>query len=75
MKHDLKNRVKGSMRTLLGTAVVALAIAGCIYLSYSWQMVSYKIYTACNPASGIGQIEWFFGVRPTPNSCWPQISN
>lgn len=70
MKHDLKNRVKGSIQTLLGAAVVALAVAGWIYLSYSWQMVSYNAYTACNPNSGINRIEWYFGVRPASGECW-----
>ena len=56
---------------IVGGAVALTIFAGLAYLSFSSQMAGYNGYIACNPGSAITRIEWFFGVRPTQNSCWP----
>ena len=69
-KADLKNRAKRVVSTALAVIITVPIMAAVIYLAYSYQMSGYYEYTACNPGSHIGRIEWLFGVRPAPSDCW-----
>jgi hypothetical protein len=50
---------------------VLVMFAGVLYLNFMSNLADYNEYVACNSGTGITRIEWFLGVRPTENDCWP----
>lgn len=56
--------MKYSIGDSLAGGFASMVIVTEAYLSFSFQMVSYNDYVACNPATGISRLEWLFGARP-----------
>lgn len=67
MMRRVKHWISGAVVvTFAGTMFVVV-----LYVSFMSNVAGYNDYVACNPGTGITRIEWFLGVRPTENDCWP----
>jgi hypothetical protein len=67
MMRRIKNWIAGAVVITFALMIVVVVL----YVSFMSNMAGYKDYVACNSGTGITRIEWFLGVRPTENDCWP----
>jgi hypothetical protein len=67
----MMRRIKNWVASAVVVTVVVMTLVGVLYLNFMSNMAGYKDYVACNAGTGITRVEWFLGVRPTENECWP----
>jgi hypothetical protein len=65
------SRIKNWIASAVLFTFVLMAFVVVLYLMLMSNMAGYDDYRTCNPETGITRIEWFLGVRPTENDCWP----
>jgi hypothetical protein len=68
-------KIMSRIRTWVASAVLftllAMIFVVVLYVMLMSNMAGYNDYRTCNPGTGITRLEWFLGMRPTENDCWP----